>query len=86
MFRFPKVIIIISWLILLELGVKVSAENPLSVKSLLQMKLSKSKTDKSDSKFIREYAKQVDLKLWKGNCKHQTECLQMTGLLSVNTK
>jgi transposase len=30
------------------------------------MKLSKIKTDKSDSKLICEYAKQVDLKLWQG--------------------
>ena len=50
------------------------------------MKLSKIKTDKSDSKLICEYAKQVDLKLWQGNSKHQIECLQMTRLLSVYTK
>ena len=50
------------------------------------MKLSKIKTDKSDSKLICEYAKQVDLKLWQGNSKHQLECLQMTRLLSVHTK
>ena len=51
---------------LLESGIKVSVENPLSVKRFIQMKLSKIKTDKSDSKLICEYAKQVDLKLWKG--------------------
>ena len=50
------------------------------------MKLSKIKTDKSDSKLICEYASQVDLKLWKGSSKHQIECLQMTRLLSVYTK
>ena len=33
------------------------------------MKLSKIKTDKSDSKLICEYAKQVELKLWQGNSK-----------------
>ena len=71
---------------LLESGIKVSVENPLSVKRFIQMKLSKIKTDKSDSKLICEYAKQVELKLWKGNSKHQTECLQMTRLLSVYTK
>jgi transposase len=58
----------------------------LSVKRFIQMKLSKIKTDKSDSKLICEYAKQVDLKLWQGNSKHQLECLQMTRLLSVYTK
>ncbi|OBX17553.1 MULTISPECIES: IS110 family RNA-guided transposase [Bizionia] len=71
---------------LLESGIKLSVENPLAVKRFIQMKLSKIKTDKSDSKLICAYAKQVELKLWKGNSKHQTECLQMTRLLSVYTK
>jgi transposase len=69
-----------------EQGIKVSVENPLSVKRFIQMKLSKIKTDKSDSKLICEYAKHVDLKQWKGNSKYQLECLQMTRLLSVYTK
>ena len=69
-----------------ENNIKVSVENPLAVKRFIQMKLSKIKTDKSDSKLICEYAKQVDLKLWQGNSKHQIECLQMTRLLSVYTK
>ena len=34
---------------LLENGINVSVENPLSVKRFIQMKLSKIKTDKSDS-------------------------------------
>lgn len=71
---------------LLESGIKTSVENPLSVKRFIQMKLSKIKTDKSDSKLICAYAKQVDLKLWQGNSKHQIECLQMTRLLSMLTK
>ena len=71
---------------LLESGIKVSVENPLAVKRFIQMKLSKIKTDKSDSKLICEYAKQVELKLWQGNSKGQTECLQMIRLLSVYTK
>jgi len=71
---------------LLESGIKVSVENPLAVKRFIQMKLSKIKTDKSDSKLICEYAQQVELKLWQGNSKHQIECLQMTRLLSVYTK
>ena len=71
---------------LLESGNKVSVENPLSVKRFIQMKLSKIKTDKSDSKLICAYAQQVELKLWQGNSKHQIECLQMTRLLSMLTK
>ncbi|WP_431167562.1 IS110 family transposase [Tenacibaculum halocynthiae] len=71
---------------LVENGIKVSVENPLSVKRFIQMKLSKIKTDKSDSKLICEYGKQVDLKLWYGHSKEQQECLQITRLLSVYTK
>jgi transposase len=71
---------------LLERGIRVSVENPLSVKRFIQMRLSKIKTDKSDSKLIREYAEQVDIKLWRGNSKHQIECLQMTRLLAIYTK
>jgi transposase len=71
---------------LLENGIKVSVENPLAVKRFIQMRLSKIKTDKSDSKLICEYAQQVDLKLWKGNSKNDIECLQITRTLSVYTK
>ena len=71
---------------LLESGIKVSVENPLSVKRFIQMKLSKIKTDKSDSKLICEYAGQVDLKLWKGNSKVEMECLQITRALALYTK
>jgi len=66
--------------------INVSVENPLSVKRFIQMKLSKIKTDKSDSKLICEYAQQVDLKLWEGHSRHQIECLQITRLLSVYIK
>jgi transposase len=71
---------------LFEFGIKVSVENALAVKRFIQMKLSKIKTDKSDSKLICEYAQQVDLKLWEAHSKHQMECLQITRLLSVYTK
>lgn len=36
-------------------GIRVSVVNPLSVKGFIQMKLSKIKTDKSDSKSIYDY-------------------------------
>ena len=71
---------------LLEKGIDVSVENPLSVKRFIQMKLSKVKTDKSDSKKICEYAQHVALKLWYGDSKDQQECLQITRLLDVYTK
>lgn len=71
---------------LLESGIKVSVENPLAVKRFIQMKLSKIKTDKSDSKLICEYAGEVELKLWQGNSKTEIECLQIVRALSVYTK
>jgi hypothetical protein len=71
---------------LLESGIKVSVENPLSVKRFIQMGLSKIKTDKSDSRLICAYAEQVELKLWQGNTKEETECLQIVRTLSVYTK
>ena len=37
---------------LLESSIRVSVENPLSVKRFMQMKMAKIKTDKSDSKLI----------------------------------
>lgn len=65
---------------------KVSVENPLAVKRFIQMRLSKIKTDKSDSKLICAYAMQVELKLWQGSSKEVQECLQITRTLSVYTK
>jgi len=71
---------------LLENRVLVSVENPLSVKRFIQMKLSKIKTDKSDSKMLCKYAEKADLRLWEGESKQQQECLQMTRILSIYTK
>lgn len=71
---------------LVENNIKVSVENPLSVKRFIQMKLSKIKTDKSDAKMICEYAQNVALKLWKSESKDQQECLQIIRILSVYSK
>ena len=71
---------------LLEHNIKVSVENPLSIKRFIQMKLSKIKTDKSDAKMICLYGQQVDMKLWKGSSSNQLECLQMMSLLDIYTK
>lgn len=71
---------------LLESSVKVSVENPLSVKRFIQMKLSKVKTDKSDAKMICAYAQQVELRLWEGQSKNQIECLQISRLLDLYFK
>jgi transposase len=69
-----------------ENRVKVSVENPLSVKRFIQMKLSKIKTDKSDSKLICEYAQYTKLKLWEGHSNQQQECLQITRAISTYIK
>ncbi|MFD2727819.1 IS110 family transposase, partial [Hyunsoonleella rubra] len=45
-------------------GVAVSVINPLSVKRFVQMKLSKVKTDKSDSRAICEYAQVNEVPLY----------------------
>jgi len=50
---------------LMDNNIAVTVENPLKIKRFVQMKLSKIKTDKADSKFIWEYAQTNDLKLWK---------------------
>lgn len=46
-------------------NIAITVENPLKIKRFVQMKLSKIKTDKADSKFIWEYAQINELKLWK---------------------
>lgn len=71
---------------LLEHGVAVSVENPLKVKRFIQMKLSKIKTDKSDSLQIYNYGVSQNPSLWKGESKSQQECLQIVRLISVYTK
>tara|TARA_B100001778_G_scaffold66214_1_gene52001 strand:+ start:317 stop:1285 length:969 start_codon:yes stop_codon:yes gene_type:complete len=71
---------------LLESAVKVSVENPLSIKRFIQMKLSKVKTDKSDAKMICEYAQKVEMRLWEGQSKNQVECLQISRLLDLYFK
>ena len=71
---------------LVDQQIKVSVENPLSVKRFIQMRLSKIKTDKSDAKMICAYAQQANLKLWQGDSAVQQECLQITRLLSLYNK
>jgi transposase len=71
---------------LFENAKKVSVENPLAVKRFIQMRLSKLKTDKSDSKLICAYADQLELKLWKASSKEVQESLQITRTLSIYTK
>lgn len=65
---------------------EVSVVNPLQVKRFIQMKLAKIKTDKSDSKWIYEYAKNNDVPLYTAATEVQAECLQMFRLLDSYIK
>lgn len=64
-----------------EQGIKVSVENPLSIKRFAQMKLSKIKTDKADAKMICLYAERVNPKAWEGESKNRRECNQIIRLI-----
>ncbi|XXK66874.1 hypothetical protein ACMFBB_04595 [Tenacibaculum sp. nBUS_03] len=55
----------------------------LKIKHYIQMNLSKIKTDKSDAKMIRQYAKDFEPKLLTGQSKKQQENLQATRMLSI---
>ena len=66
--------------------IKVSVENPLSIKRFIQMKLSRIKTDKSDSKMIYEYAVSNSPSLWTGQTKSQIICSQLLSLSNLYTK
>lgn len=71
---------------LVENNIPVSVENPLSIKRFIQMKLTRVKTDKSDARMICLYGEELELSLWRGYSKHQTQCLQMLGLIDTYTK
>lgn len=67
-------------------GIAVSVINPLSIKRFIQMKLSKVKTDKSDSKSICEYALINEVPLYNALTDVQSECLQLFRLLDTYLK
>lgn len=71
---------------LVENKIKVSVENPLSIKRFIQMKLLRIKTDKSDAKMICEYGQERELQPWVGYTKNQMECFQLIRLLDTYTK
>jgi transposase len=64
----------------------VSVVNPLSVKRFIQMKLAKVKTDKSDAKYICDYAKVNEVPLYNALTAVQSECLQLFRLMGSFTK
>ena len=66
--------------------VLVSVVNPLSVKRFIQMKLSKIKTDKSDARYIFDYATINEVPLYNALTDVQSECLQLYQLLDIYVK
>ena len=67
-------------------GIKVSVVNPLSVKRFVQMKLGKVKTDKSDARAIRDYARVNEVSLYDGKGALQAESLQLLALMDIYLK
>ncbi|MDC6367216.1 MULTISPECIES: IS110 family transposase [Flavobacteriaceae] len=67
-------------------SITVSVVNPLVVKRFIQMKLSKVKTDKSDSKSICEYAMKNQVPIYNFLSEVQSECLQLFRLLDSYLK
>ncbi|QTY27145.1 IS110 family transposase [Flavobacterium sp. CS20] len=63
-----------------------SVVNPLSVKRFIQMKLAKTKTDKSDAKAICEYAQVNTVPVYSHVDETQAECLQLFSLLDIYQK
>ena len=66
--------------------IQVSVVNPLSVKRFIQMKLAKVKTDKSDAKFICDYATSNEVPLYNALTAAQSECLQLFRLMDSYVK
>lgn len=64
-------------LFLYENNILVSIENPLKIKRYIQMKLSKIKTDKSDSKAIYQYAHSQELTPWSPANKEASQLLSL---------
>lgn len=67
-------------------GIRVSVVNPLSVKRFVQMKLAKVKTDKSDARAIRDYARVNEVPLYDGKGALQAESLQLLALMDIYLK
>ncbi len=67
-------------------NVVVSVVSPLSVKRFIQMRLAKVKTDKSDARFICEYALANEVPLYSALTDVQAECLQLFRLMDSYLK
>lgn len=73
-------------LYLFEKGVCVSVVNPLPVKRFMQMRLQRSKTDKSDAKMLAAYGEYEQPKLWEPEPSYMQEGKQILGVLELYTR
>jgi transposase len=67
-------------------AVVVSVVNPLSVNRVIQIKLAKVKTDKSDAKAICDYALVNEVPIYNALTDIQSECLQLFRALDIYSK
>lgn len=73
-------------LYLYEKGMQVSVVNPLPVKRFMQMRLQRSKTDKSDAKMLAAYGEYEQPKLWEPAPAYMQEGKQILGVLELYTR
>ncbi len=64
----------------------VSVVNPLVVKRYIQMKLRRTKTDKSDAFMIARYASEQPLERWEPEAGHITRCKDLYGTIQLYIK
>ncbi len=63
-------------------GIRVSVINPLVIRRFCQMRMSRTKTDKKDSRMIAEYGKTEKPALWESPKQHVITLQQLEALLS----
>jgi len=71
---------------LISKEVRVSVVNALTVKRFIQMRLKITKTDKADSRMIREYASWDNPSLWVPPAEYITRCKELRQLVSLLLK
>lgn len=67
-------------------GIAVSVVNPLVIRRFCQMRMSRTKTDKKDSRMIAEYGKAEQPALWQQPQQHVIALQQMDALVSALNK
>ena len=71
---------------LFDKNLRISVINPLIIKRFIQMKLTKIKTDKSDSKMICLYGEEQALDLWSPEPDYIVQCKRLQGVVRLYFK